>query len=242
MILTEDNGKQRQKRRNQNQSISAPIMPRSSKINKLLMSIIIVLCIPKRCLGLITDESPRTILDVGSGSGDIARQCIKFVERVDAVDCSQAMIDRGKQLENGDHPHLNWICGKVEEVPLHPPYALITAGLSIHWTDWSLVFPRFRDILTPNGLLVLIDRKALPMPWHDELKELYAQFATRQEHPPSEAHEELEIRGFFQRRGEKKTVPIPFTQSVDDYIEGLHSRSGLSRERMGLQKAEDFDR
>jgi hypothetical protein len=55
-------------------------------------------------------------------------------------------------------------------------------------------------------------------------------------------HEELEIRGFFHRRGEKETAPIPFTQSVDDFVEGLHSRSGLSKERMGLQKAEEFDK
>src|SRR6266480_1225992 len=60
--------------------------------------------------GLITDE-PRTMLDVGAGSGDIARQCVEFVERVDAVDCSQAMIDKGKHLLNGDHHRLNWIAG-----------------------------------------------------------------------------------------------------------------------------------
>jgi SAM-dependent methyltransferase len=191
--------------------------------------------------GLITDE-PRTMLDVGSGSGDIARQSIGFVERVDAVDCSQAMIDRGKHLLNGDHHRLNWICGKVEEVPLLPPYTLITAGSSIHWTEWSLAFPRFRDILTPNGSLALINRKALPMPWHDELKKIRAQFSTRQDHSSFDSHEELEMRGFFHRRGEKKTAPIPFTQSVDDFVEGLHSRSGLSKERMGSQKAEEFDK
>ena len=32
-----------------------------------------------------------------------------------------------------------------------------------------------------------------------------------------------------------------FFQSIDDFIEGLHSRSGFSRERMGQQKAIDFD-
>jgi len=34
---------------------------------------------------------------------------------------------------------------------------------------------------------------------------------------------------------------MPFFQSIDDYIEGLHSRSSFSRERMGQQKAADFD-
>ena len=75
-------------------------------------------------------DTPRTVLDVGSGSGNIARP---LVERVDAVDFSPGMIEQGKQLPNGNHPQLHWIYGKVEEVPLAPPYALITAGSSIHW-------------------------------------------------------------------------------------------------------------
>lgn len=190
--------------------------------------------------GLITDE-PRTVLDVGAGSGDIARRLVDFVERVDAVDFSQNMIEMGKQLPNGDHPHLHWIYGKVEEVPLSPPYALITAGTSIHWTDWAIAFPRFRAMLTSNGCLALIYRQTLPMPWDADLKELRAQFSTRRTHRSSNVLEELEARGFFHMQGEQETAPVPFFQSIDDFIEGLHSRSSFSSERMGRQKATDFD-
>ncbi len=100
---------------------------------------------------LIIDE-PRAVLDVGAGSGDIARKLVGFVERIDAVDFSQNMIERGKQLPNGDAPHLRWIYGKVEEVQLSPPYALITAGSSIHWLEWEKAFPLFRSVLTPAWL------------------------------------------------------------------------------------------
>jgi ubiquinone/menaquinone biosynthesis C-methylase UbiE len=189
---------------------------------------------------LITDE-PRTLLDVGTGPGDIARHMVEVVEQVDAVDFSQAMIEQGKRLLNGDHPRLHWIYGKVEEVPLTPPYALITAGSSIHWLDWEVAFPRFRSMLTPNGLLALIYRRTLPMPWDSELRKLRAQFSTRRNRWPSSAGAELEARGFFHRRGEKETAPIPYSQTIDEYIAGLHSRSGLSRERMGEQRAEEFD-
>ena len=51
---------------------------------------------------LITDE-PRAVLDVGTGTGDIARRLAGVARRVDAVDFSQFMIERGKQLLNGDH-------------------------------------------------------------------------------------------------------------------------------------------
>jgi hypothetical protein len=46
---------------------------------------------------------------------------VDAVEWVDAVDFSQHMIELGKRLPNGNHPHLQWIYGKVEEVPLTPP-------------------------------------------------------------------------------------------------------------------------
>ncbi len=190
---------------------------------------------------LIVDE-PRTVLDVGTGSGDIARPLVEHVERVDAVDFSQHMIDMGRQLPNGNNPQLRWIYGKVEEVPLSPPYALITAGSSIHWPDWNIAFPRFRSILTPHGPLALIYRRTLRMPWDTEMRKLLMSYSDRSGHKGANAVKELETRGFFHKLGEKETAPIPFTQSLDDYIEGLHSRSGFSRERMGEQRASELDR
>jgi hypothetical protein len=53
---------------------------------------------------------------------------------------------------------------------------------------------------------------------------------------------ELEARGFFHKLGRKQTAPVAYFQSIDEFIAGLHSRSGLTRERVGEQKAEEFDR
>ncbi len=190
--------------------------------------------------GLIVDE-PRVVLDVGAGSGDVSRRLVERVERVDAVDFSRNMIEKGKQLPNGNHPHLHWIYGKVEEVPLASPYALITAGSSIHWMDWLVAFPRFRSMLSPHGCLALVYRRTLPMPWDVEFRQLRSQYATRDRHRGAHVVEELEARGFFRRQGEKETAPVPFFQSIDNFIEGLHSRSTFSRERMGQQKALEMD-
>jgi SAM-dependent methyltransferase len=189
---------------------------------------------------LITSEL-RTVLDVGAGSGDIARQLVRQVERVDAVDFSQSMIEQGKRFPNGDSSHLHWIYGKIEEVPLSPPYALITAGSSIHWPDWSLAFPRFQAMLAPSGFLALINRYTLPMPWDNELRKIREGFSLRHINRGSSALGELEKRGFFEKRGERETTPVPFAQSIDDFIEGMHSRSSFSKKRMGVQQAADFD-
>ena len=45
--------------------------------------------------GLIQDE-PRIVLDMGCGTGDVARPLAALVERVDAVDPSAAMLEVGR--------------------------------------------------------------------------------------------------------------------------------------------------
>ena len=189
---------------------------------------------------LLTDE-PRNLLDVGAGSGDISRRMVEIARRVDAVDFSEHMIEQGKQLPNGDHPHLRWVYGKVEEVRLSPPYALITAGSSIHWMEWESVFPLFRSVLTPHGYLALVYRRTLPMPWDEDLRKLRVQFSAHPSSRGARVVEELETRGFFHKQGEKETAPVPFFQSIEDFIEGLHSRSRFAPEHMDQQQSDDLD-
>ncbi|MBT4503842.1 MAG: hypothetical protein HOC74_39275 [Gemmatimonadetes bacterium] len=66
------------------------------------------------------------------------------------------MIHAGQSLVNGDHPNLQWIHGRVEEVSLQPTYSMITAGASIHWMEWNLVFPRFKEVLTADGYIATL--------------------------------------------------------------------------------------
>jgi trans-aconitate methyltransferase len=79
------------------------------------------------------------------------------VVRVDAVDPSAGMLDRGRSLPGGDAPNLAWIHGTAEAAPLRGPYALIVAGASLHWMAWDVVVPRFRDLLNPGGVLAVVD-------------------------------------------------------------------------------------
>lgn len=81
---------------------------------------------------LITDAPPHAVLDVGCGSGNIARPLAPLVDRLDALDIFPAMIAAGKALPGGNYPQLHWQLGRSEDAPLAPPYALITAGASLH--------------------------------------------------------------------------------------------------------------
>ncbi|GHO56829.1 class I SAM-dependent methyltransferase [Ktedonobacter robiniae] len=189
---------------------------------------------------LITDE-PRTVLDVGCGTGDLARRLAGLVERVDAVDFSQAMLNEGRALPGGDHPHLRWIYGRVEEVELQPPYGLVTAGESLHWMEWGVVLPLFHRILTSHGYLAIVERGHEPAPWNQGLGALIQRFSTNKEYRPYNLVEELEERHLFQKQGSFRTRSSVFVQSIEDYIHSLHSRNGLSRERMDKAATQTFD-
>jgi ubiquinone/menaquinone biosynthesis C-methylase UbiE len=193
-----------------------------------------------KLIALVIDE-PRAILDVGCGTGDLARRLVSQVEHVDAVDFSSSMIDKGKTLPEGDNPKLNWIFGRVEEVELYPPYALITAGESLHWMEWDIVLPLFHRSLTPRGFLALVSRVTEHNLWDNRLQELINHFSTNQEYLPYDLVEELEQRHLFKPHGFLVTQPIPMKQSGEDYVQSFHSRNGFSRERMGEEAVTAFD-
>jgi hypothetical protein len=73
------------------------------------------------------------------------------------------------------------------------------------------------------------------------LRAIRLQFGTRR---PRTANvlEDLQARGLFHQQGHRETVPVPFEQSIDDFIEGMHSRSTCSKALMEPEQVVDFDR
>jgi SAM-dependent methyltransferase len=191
-------------------------------------------------VGLIADR-PRAVLDVGCGTGALARPLAARVDRVDAVDVSAAMVAEGRHLPHGDHPHLTWIVGRVEEAPLHPPYALITAGDSLHWLDWDVALPRLAALLSPHGYLAVLGVEVQPAPWEDALRPIRRRYGTIPNWGPYDHVAAVEERGFFHRAGAVAAAPATFTQSLDAYIESFHGRAPFSRERMTRAAADAFD-
>ncbi len=183
----------------------------------------------------------KIVLDVGCGLGHIARPLSDYVARVDAADFSEHMIAQGKRLPNGDAPNLHWICGPVETTPLAPPYGLITAGQSLHWFDWPVALPRFAKLLVPGGFLAIINRIFRQTAWDAELRQLIARFSTNADYQSYNLYDELGKRRLFSKQGEKLIGPQTFTQTIDDYIEAIHSSNGFSRERMHSENAQLFD-
>jgi ubiquinone/menaquinone biosynthesis C-methylase UbiE len=193
-----------------------------------------------RLLALLSNL-PRRVLDVGTGTGDLARGLVEKVEQVDALDVSAAMIERGKQLPNGQHTNLHWLLGCMEDAHLQEPYSLITGGDSLHWMDWETVFPLFHDLLHPEGYVVIIERGEQPTAWEDDLQKLIIEYSLYKNFVPYNLIDELEKRHLFQMVGQETAAPVASTQSIDDYVASFHSRGSLSPDAMTAEAVIEFD-
>ena len=190
--------------------------------------------------GLMAD-GPRVVLDAGCGSGDLAIPLARIVERIDAVDPSQAMIDVARSRAEADVLPIRFINSSMEEATLSPPYVLATAAESLHWMDWDVVLPRFRQVLVQEGVLAVVGRVEQSNPWWPELLTIIQSHSTNRDFQPYDVIEELETRHLFRTLGRRRTAPMPFEQTVADYIESVHSRNGFSRDRMTTDEADAFD-
>jgi SAM-dependent methyltransferase len=194
--------------------------------------------VPDVLLSLLGDEESAAVLDVGCGTGDLARALVGEASRVDAVDLSPAMIAEGRRQEHGGHPRLRWICARVEEAELEPPYALAVAGDSLDWTDWYVTLPRLHDALTAEGLLAIVQRQ-----WGTgapEEGEIIRRYSTNPEYRPYDLVPELVARGLFRVENYLR-VAGTWHPTIEEYVESQHARASFSREDMAADGASAFD-
>ncbi len=185
--------------------------------------------------------TPRTILDAGAGTGALARNMTAFAERIDAVEPSAAMIAEGRNLPAGSDRRIRWIAGRAEDAPLDPPYGLIACGASLHWMDPSLVLPRFHASLAAGAYLAIVDNENVHGPYREAVWAITDRYAAVAHHPETpDAIAAVQASGLFTIEGEERTAPMPFEQSVDEYIAFLHSTSVLTRAQLG-ERAAEFD-
>jgi SAM-dependent methyltransferase len=190
----------------------------------------------------LVQDAPRVVLDVGCGTGELARRLAPRVERVDAVDFSAGMLELGKSLAADNARNITWILGAVEDIAPDGPYALITAGESLHWMDWDVVLPRFASILTPNGVLAIAGRtwNNHPVLWDRELP-IIEKHSPVKDYIPYDTIDGLRQRHLFDLMGERRFGPEPWWPTIDEYLECRHSQRGLSRTHMGESAAAAFD-
>jgi ubiquinone/menaquinone biosynthesis C-methylase UbiE len=192
--------------------------------------------------GLITGR-PRAVLDLGAGEGALARPLAGRTDHVDALDISAAMMAEGRTRPGGEAPNLRWIVGAAETAPLGGPYALVTAGASLHWMNWRQTLARVAGVMTGNAFLAIVEHGYHEPPWRAGLSAVIVRHSRSPGFDPEfSLADALTEAGLFETAGHAETAPQPFRQRTEDYVEQFHSTASLAREWMPAEEAAAFDR
>src|SRR5256712_6314152 len=108
--------------------------------------------------------------------------------------------------------------------------------------DPALVMPRFRAALAPGGRLALVNSESTyaEQKWRGEFIDLIRTFSPVSHHLEFvDLVRSLEASGHFVREGQRTAAPVPYEQSIDDYLAMLASTSALSRITLG-DRADEF--
>jgi SAM-dependent methyltransferase len=192
---------------------------------------------------------PRILLDAGCGTGKITLGLIDQIERADAVDPSDAMLQVARSSPTAASAKIRWIHASVEDAPLDPPYGLIVAASSIHWMDLDRTLPRFANALADGAMLAVLDGDApVDASWEREETEFMIDFlAARGGRRPSwktvreRFAEPVLVHSEFERLGHRITAPVVFSQSIADYLRCQHSRASWSEDQLGEKASAEFD-
>ncbi|BCJ35346.1 hypothetical protein Athai_28490 [Actinocatenispora thailandica] len=191
--------------------------------------------------GLIRGR-PRVVLDLGAGEGALARPLAGRVDRVDAVDPSAAMVAAGRRRPGGGASTLRWLVAAAETCPLDGPYALVTAGASLHWMRWRPVCQRIAPALTAGAYLAIVEHGPRRLPWQAELTALIRRHSRSPRYDPHfSLVGALDAAGLVEPVGTASTAPVCFRQPVADYVEQFHSTASLARVHMSAAEAAEFD-
>lgn len=121
-----------------------------------------------------------TLVDVGCGTGLLAKIFCEFGCRVIGAEPNQAMREAGQHYL-AEYPNFTMVDGKAEQIPLPGTSVdFITAGQAYHWFDQKEARHEFMRILKPNGWVVLVwnDREFKGSKFADEYENLVQRFGT----------------------------------------------------------------
>lgn len=100
--------------------------------------------LPKRC---------DSALDVGCGTGDLARLLATRANTVDGIDADPAIIARARELTTA--PITYAVADALTEIP-RGAYDVITCVAVIHHLPFTDALTQFRNHLAPGGTLVVV--------------------------------------------------------------------------------------
>ncbi len=97
------------------------------------------------------------LVDLGTGTGQVARALRPFVERVVAVDPEPDMVEYGRTRTEREHDGIEWLLGRAEEVDFPPGSVdVLASGNAFHRFDRPVVAVNAMRWLSARGVIVLV--------------------------------------------------------------------------------------
>ncbi len=119
-----------------------------------------------RALGLLMP--PMTVADLGCGEGYLTMEAARWASRVVAVDRSQAVLKRARELARRRHvANVIWKKGELERLPIKDEsvdVAMLSQALH-HAHDPARAIAEAARITVPGGRVLLLDLRAHEEEW-----------------------------------------------------------------------------
>ncbi|MBU2865145.1 class I SAM-dependent methyltransferase [Reinekea forsetii] len=182
--------------------------------------------------------SEMDVLDIGTGTGEIAIPLSMLGHRVVGVDPSLEMI-KAATLK---HSKVKFVHSYIENFVPKSHFDLFVAANSIHWADWEKAFPVLKSVSKSHAKLAIVTGGDISLEGlQRELLDLIQSYSTTQNFKPYCVINMLDQGGFIKNVVATEMAAVTVEQNINDYIASFHARNGFSLERMGPYLAQEFD-
>lgn len=118
-------------------------------------------------LGEIESLKPKTVLDVGSGSGILTVEFAKIAAEVIGLEPALPMLELARNRDGGEK--VSWLHGYALELKeVHPDVVIMTSHVAqfiLDDVEWQATLQHFHDLLNKDGKLIFDSRNPLDKTW-----------------------------------------------------------------------------
>jgi hypothetical protein len=173
-----------------------------------------------------------------SGTGEVSIPLAKKGHTVVGVDPSAEMV----RAASAKGSSASFVSSYIEEFSTDHKFDLFVAANSIHWPDWSLMFPLLKSISKEHAKLAIVTGGDLVL---EDIKEkvlnIVKNYSTTQNFKPYSIVDMLIEQGYISNANITELPVESISQSVSDYVASFHARNGFSLDRMSAEQANAFD-
>ncbi|BCU81034.1 hypothetical protein JIR001_08170 [Polycladomyces abyssicola] len=119
-----------------------------------------------RCLKTFgIGHTGQTILDIGTGTGYLARPLAKQGAKVTGMDPSAEMLAAAAQLDREQDVTIRYVQGRAENLPFPTrSFHVVTAGQCWHWFERDQAAREVYRVLQPEGKVAIVNFDWIPLP------------------------------------------------------------------------------